>query len=309
MRQDYSPPSFQTYLEQKRPIDERSFDPDVWREARRRLLTTDLVRVLDVGTGTGTMARRLMAAWDADGAETATFRLTGVDLEERSLAEARARTKGLLERLGYGIALCGHGGKGRRTGRTVFYEYEQLDALSLGSLGARFDLVTAHAVLDLLPLDAALQAVVAVLAPRGALYTTINYDGSTQFLPSSSNPTFERELLAWYNKTMDDRRVGGMVTGGSRCGSNMIAAAERAGLKVAVVGSSDWHVKPGSNGYLESEHGLLKSLVWMVYVEGRRSPHWECRLVDHWLAERMAQIENGVLALRVVQTDMLAVLP
>lgn len=304
-----SPPSFQTYLEQKRPIDERSFHAGVWNEARGRLLRPESVHVLDVGTGTGAMVRRLIATWDARDGSPATLRITGVDLEDKSLVEARRRTASLVHSLGYAVASCELGGKAARAGSTVEFRFEKLDALSLHEVGGRFDLLTAHAVLDLLPLDAEFREIVSVLAPGGALYTTLNYDGRTEFLPPSSNATFERELLAWYNRTMDDRRLAGMPTGGSRCGTEMIGAAERAGMTVKAVGASDWNVKPEKEGYRSGEDDFLRALLWMVYQEGRTDKRCECRLLDDWLAERVAQIDGGVLGIRVAQTDMLAALP
>jgi SAM-dependent methyltransferase len=305
----FSRPSFQEYLEQKRWVDERSFNVEVWERARSRLVSQDDVRVLDVGTGTGAMARRLIAAWDAAARKPASLRVTGVDLEERSLAEARRQTASLLESLGYAVGSCDLGAEGTRAGMTVVYRFRNSDALSLRGLGTRFHLVTGHAVLDLLPLDAAFREIAAVLVSGGAFYTTLNYDARTQFSPPSSMAAFERDLLAWYNRTMDDRRVAGMPTGGSRCGTEMIAAAERAGLTVAAAGSSDWNVQPGRKGYCTGAAGFLRSLLWMVYDEGQRDRRCNRRLLDEWFSQRMAQIDDGLFGLRVAQTDMLAVCP
>ena len=57
----------------------------------------------------------------------------------------------------------------------------------------RFDLLIAHALLDLLHLPAALPSLLGMLRPGGLFYFSINFDGASLFLPGAGEALSTRQ--------------------------------------------------------------------------------------------------------------------
>ena len=158
---------FTRYLASKRSVDDRALNRHVWQtlaDAARADLPPDRpLRVLEVGAGIGTMIERCV-----DWGLFTSADYTAIDSEESNIHVARQR-----------LAHLTAGGK---TGLRV-----QLQTADLYEFAARrenrnrFDLIIAHALLDLLHLPTALPALLQMCAPAGLFYFTINFDGATLF--------------------------------------------------------------------------------------------------------------------------------
>ena len=272
---------FVRYLAAKRTVDDRALNRPVWHDVATLLQDAPQASILEVGAGIGTMVERLHdAGLLADQAYSA------IDAEAANITAARGR----LASLGLNLAL---------------------EAIDLYDFAARetgrrqWDLLIAHAVLDLLDLETALDCLLPLLAPDGHLWLTINFDGVTAF-----EPVVDLTLDAWiehlYHETMDLRLVSGHPSGHSQTGRRLIPALRRRGVAVVNAGPSDWIVWAGADGYPADEAYFLHFIVATV---GRAlSGHEALPAGDlaRWLAARRAQIAAGELVYVTHQLDVLA---
>jgi SAM-dependent methyltransferase len=317
---------FQAFLEAKAPIDSASLDPGLSTRFRRSLEADRAPRLLDVGMGTGATLRRVLALPLSGDLE-----LAGLDRDERSLELARRclteqlRAQGCRVReqaLEAGWLLEADSGWRRIRVRLVCGDLLGSGAAPLLGEGG-FGYLTAHALLDLLPLGRALRVMHALLAPGGLLYATLNYDGSTALLPEDRDPDFERSLLAAYDASMEARRVDGEPTGGAFSGRRLGAELERAGFRVLGEGRSDWQVRsnpasgaasgaasgsaPGPSPAQQSHTALfLEALLGMIAGEGRRAAGIEAGKLEAWWDRRRADLRAGRLGLSARNLDFLA---
>ncbi len=177
----------------------------------------------------------------------------------------------------------------------------------------RWDLIVAHAFLDLLDVPAALPLLKAALRPGGLMYLTINFDGLSAFEPigpiGSIGPILDRELderiINLYHRTMDERVTAGRPSGDSRTGRRMFTWLREAGLRILEAGSSDWTVYPREQGYLADEAYFLRHILQFFSQSLQGRPELEEKELEIWLAARERQIERGELTFIAHQFDFL----
>ncbi len=283
--------SFPDYLAAKEPLDDRSLNSAVRETVLEHVGSTasrnadGRLRVLDVGTGTGAMIRRISAWVQAmpAAAMPTSLELVGIDNDPELLKEAELKTAPVAP--------------GAR-----FVRRDLSD--SGGGWGDReaFGLITAHAVLDLLPLDDTVSLLDSLLAPSGGIYATVNYDGLTELIPPHADVHFEEELLAWYNRSMDLRSP----SAGSRTGRRLPDAAVRAGLTVEAVGASDWVIAPSGQRYRGRDAEFAGYLLTMIGNEGRRNPSLPSEALARWEHARLQTLQDGRLIIIVHQLDLFA---
>ncbi len=124
MAEDWLPPlDFPAYLESKRAIDSASLNPALFDRFRAIYEVEPSPRLLDLGTGTGAMLRRVLDFHPAGDAE-----LAGLDRDPASLEQAAARIRAQLEGAGFRVRsrtsaaqweLRAEGGGARRTVRLL----------------------------------------------------------------------------------------------------------------------------------------------------------------------------------------------
>src|SRR3954454_17497384 len=162
-------------LAAKRSVDDRALNRSVLADLRRRMPAGPR-RVLEIGAGLGTMVARLLEWQVLDAGE-----YTLLDVDPRLLRDARtwlsrwASARSLpTELLPDGLRLGGL--------RVRLVEAERAGYLEAGA-GEQADLLIAHAFLDLVDVPEVLPALLALLAPGGAYWFTINFDGESIFQP------------------------------------------------------------------------------------------------------------------------------
>ncbi|CUS05113.2 conserved protein of unknown function [Candidatus Promineifilum breve] len=273
--------TFSRYLAAKRPIDDRSLNHHVWQTVRAALPAGPLA-VLEVGAGIGTMIDRLHER----GLLAEGSRYTAVDADPALLAEARTRLAArelpvTLELVAADVHAFARRERGRRT----------------------WDLLVAHAFLDLVDAPALLPELFALLRPGGLFWFTINFDGLTALEPPV-DPGFDDLVIDLYHRTMDERRLDGRPTGGSRAGRALLRQIPAAGGHILAAGASDWVVMPQAGHYSDDEAYFLHHMLHFFESSLTGRPELDPERFAAWLARRRAQIDAGELALIVHQIDV-----
>ena len=255
---------FAHYLLAKRTVDDRALDRRVLERLRSELEGVDAPAIVDVGAGIGTGLERLLD-WNVVTEPT----YTAVE-EDTGLVEiARSRLDG--------------------RGQTELVTSTLADfASDTGNL-ARFDLVIAHAFLDIVDLASALKNLVALARPGGLLYFPITFDGETVFEPARED---DETILSRYHKSMGE-------IGNSKTGRRLFHALSSEPVDVLEMGSSDWIVRPESGGYPHDEAFFLEFVIGMIERTVGKA-------AEDWASARRRQIEDGQLLYIAHQIDCLA---
>jgi trans-aconitate methyltransferase len=299
---DAPPLGFAEYLEAKFALDERSLNPHVRQACIERIGSSrPVLRWLDVGTGTGAMVQRLHKNIPGS------LSITALDRNAALLEVASAKLKADLERDADRMLTTRRGIEAHMAARRVFIDFACCDLLDFEPRTAgRFDLITAHALMDVVPLEATLSRFSAWLSPGGFLYATLTYDGATTLFPLYEDRPFEATLLAAYDDSMERRRVQGEATGGAHAGRRLHTLVSRMGFDVIAYGSSDWNITPFGRRYRDRDGDVLRALVSCIRDEGERAPAIDASRLARWHAERSAAIDRADLGIIVHQLDMLA---
>ncbi len=272
--------SFTRYLAAKKSVDDRALNEYTW-QALARALPQKGMQVLEIGAGIGTMVERIIERrlFAADVAYTA------IDTQPANIDEARRR----LRKLPKSFTL-------------------QLEAIDLFDFAAReqghkqWDLLIAHAFLDLMDLPRALPLLFSLLKPDGLFYFTLNFDGATILQPLI-DPEIDPQIMALYHRTMDERIIDGHRSGDSQTGRHLFAQIKAAGGEVLAAGSSDWVVFAGSDGYPADEAYFLQFIIHTLQQALQGHPELDQTLFEAWIAQRQAQIAAGTLVYIAHQLD------
>lgn len=291
------------YLEAKALLDRRSLNPEVWETFLQALAPYSDAEVVDLGTGTGAMMRRLALA-----ASNPDMVLTGVEREAALVEVAIDRCRVALTSADWNCRAVEEGFEAERSEYRRRFRFVRADCLEFEP-DAPCRAVCAHTFMDLVPPARILAHVAAWLAPGGLLYATCNYDAGTTLFPAHSDPALEAELLACYDRSMENRRWQGEATGGAYSGRRLHGALAAGGWRILAYGSSDWNLTPIRDGYRDDDAGVLAALLEMIHGEGRSSGQFSERKLTHWRRERLDQLRSGRLGLIIHQLDMLAARP
>ena len=279
--------SFTRYLAAKKSVDDRALNAHVSESLLNAIAGREDLAVLEAGAGTGTMVERLH---ERQMLVPGTC-YTAVDAQAQNIEIARQRLRPLQD------------------------EYAlELEAIDLFDFIAReqgfraWDLLIAHAFLDLVDLAATLPLLFSLLKPGGHFYFTINFDGQTILHPVIDQQ-FDERILTLYHKTMDARMVNGRRSGESRTGRKLFAYLPLAGAEIIDAGSSDWVVFPRAGGYAADEAYFLHAIVDMIAHALHGNPELDRNYFAAWIAQRHAQIEAGALVYIAHQLDFFGRLP
>jgi SAM-dependent methyltransferase len=303
--------SFRRYLAAKKSVDDRALNRGVWDTLRRMLVESggsSPLRVLEVGAGIGTMIERMLA-WNLLPGDAL---ITAVDVDPDLISEARERLPQWGAEAGFEVS------PGleetiilREPARQVTIWLEAADIRQFvrrEGQQRRWDLLLAHAFLDLVDVPKALPALLALLHPGGHFAFTITYDGLT-ILEPAIDPAIDAQVMALYDRTMDERQVDGQPSGDSQAGRHLFGNLRRTRAEVLAAGASDWVVFPGPGGYPADEAYFLHYIVHTIHNALRGHPDLDAARFAGWIAERHAQVEREELVYIAHQVDILGRVP
>jgi len=297
------PYSFTRYLSAKKSVDDRALNRQVWDSLVRALPPTTQqspLRILEVGAGIGTMIERT-----ADWGLCHHAEYTAIDNQADNIQTARQRlerwggAKGMQSRNHpQGISLKGDG-------QLIAVSLETIDVFDLiarEKAAQRWDLLIAHAFLDLVDVSALLPGLFGLLAPGGCFYFSVNFDGLTLLEPEI-DPGLDELILSRYHRTMDERQSTGGRTDHSRTGRRLFAHLREAGADILAAGASDWLVFAGPSGYPADEAYFLHFILHTIHQALAGHPELDPDQFAVWLAARHAQVERGELVYLAHQID------
>ena len=298
-----SPDNFTRYLSAKKTVDDRSLNQWVFQKLTAALAAKDIsspLNILEIGCGIGTMVERL---WDRNLVPQATY--TAIDREPELIAAARIR---LQEFAHHRHVAFSEVGKSIRLAAPERSWLISLEAIELQTFCQRqagkpsWDLVLAHAFLDLIDLDTGLPSLISLLVPGGLYYFTLNFDGETIVQPPV-DIQFERQIFELYHQSMDERQGEG--SGHSQTGRRLLNALCRSASEILAAGSSDWVVFPvAESRYPAEEMYFLHYMLETINQAVSTHPNLDSKKFQAWLARRQAQIEAGELIFIAHQLDI-----
>lgn len=275
--------AFARYLSSKKTVDDRALNQHVWETmvAHLPVATADKpLRVLELGAGIGTMVERLVEH------NVLTYaHYTALDAEVSNIEAAKERLD----------VLPG----------TIQLELEAIDCFDFVArehTTREWDVLIAHAFLDLLHLATALPQLLSLLRPNGYFYFTINFDGATILQPTI-DAAFDAQVEALYHRTMDERITAGKPSGDSQTGRHLFQQLQQAGASILAAGSSDWVVFANKGRYPVDEAYFLHYIVHTMAGALRGHPELDETRFNAWIAARHAQIEAGELVYIAHQLD------
>jgi SAM-dependent methyltransferase len=273
--------TFIRYLAAKKTVDDRALNRRVW-EAMTALLAGRAPRVLELGAGIGTMVER--EASRPGGLRPDSWVL--LDSQPALLQEARRRLAG------------------RFPFSTRFLEADVESFLASGS--ERFDLVLAHAFIDLFDPGRLLPGIRRLVEPHGCLLFSVSFDGLSAWEPEV-DAELDARIVSLYHRTMDERVTDGRASGDSRAGRHLLTLLPRLGCRVHEAGASDWVVFPRDGSYPADERFFLSCILGFFEESLSARRELDRGDLDRWLTIRRAQLESGRLVFIAHQLDVLAV--
>jgi SAM-dependent methyltransferase len=296
--------SFTRYLASKKSVDDRALNRGVWDQLARALPPSTpegRLRVLEVGAGIGTMLTR-MVEWGL----LAYADYTALDLQPENIAVARHQMPEWAESLELNVSAPSGDrieftGSGLRISLKLIADdlYHFLDE---GAGTSTWDLLVAHAFLDLVDLPTTVPPLLSTLGDEGLFYFSLNFDGVSMFEPVI-DAGLDSQIISLYHRSMDERGVNGKPSGNSRTGRLLFTQLKNAGAQILAAGSSDWIVYPQSGGYPGDEAYFLHFIIETIHQELKGDPQLDSRQFSSWIEKRHAQIERGELIYIAHQLD------
>ena len=277
--------SINRYLTAKKSVDSRALNQHVWKTLQEKLsrgTRNKPTRILEIGAGVGTMVERIAEYQLVDHAV-----YSAIDADPTCVEEMQKR----LDHGNDQIKL--------ETETAILQDFVERER------GRRsWDLLVANAVLDLLDLASTLPLLQSLIEPGGLMYFTINFDGVT-ILEPSIEPSFDSLVEKLYNRTMDERIVGGQKSGDSHCGRHLFKALLDIDTEILAAGSSDWVVFAGPSGYSDDEQYFLHHIIHTIEAALFGHPELDEQQLTKWVKTRHAQIEDQSLVYIAHQLDFL----
>lgn len=296
-------PSFPRYLAAKKSVDDRALNGAVWQAIQSQLTSVQAqspLRVLEIGAGIGTMFERCI-----DRGLLRHAHYTALDALPENIAVARSRLLEWSRRAGFTTRELVDG-KFHITAPKLDLSLN-LIAIDLFDFIEKqpfhnWDLLIAHAFLDLMDIPATLPYLLKLLRPGGLFYFTINFDGATLFEPVI-DPVLDGQIESLYHCTMDERITAGKPSGDSRAGRHLFHILPAAGAVILAAGASDWVVFPKTSGYPEDEAYFLHFIIHTIDLALRGHPDLDPERFATWVATRHTQIDRHELVYIAHQLD------
>lgn len=298
--------SFPRYLEAKKSVDDRALNRQVWEILAKQLQTLPdqkPVRILEIGAGIGSMIERVLE-WNL--IKRASYSaldslVENADAALPRLSQWAARhNMRILPKETYQWQLTD---AFQRKQLDIHYLNEDLFAFIQRQDGQqKWDLLIAHAFLDLVNIPSTLPLLKNLLTSDGSFYFSLNFDGATIFEPAI-DPAFDSLVEALYHRSMDERVIQGKASGDSQAGRHLFRNLEQAGFTITGAGASDWVIFPTNGDYPHDETYFLHFMIHTIHQELKNNPQIEPYRFEDWIANRHRQIENGELIYIAHQMD------
>ena len=297
--------SYTRYLSAKKSLDDRSLNKDVWNNLSKllhQLSQKNTLYVLELGAGIGTMIERMLEHGLLNDAY-----YSAIDINSNNVVEASSRLKNWAKSNGYEIDII-------HDNLFKIMSNEKKITLNLEVIGLsefidrkenyqKWDLLLAHAFLDLIDLPSSISSILELIKPNGFFYFTLNFDGLTIFEPKI-NEKLEEQILTQYHKTMDERYIAGKPSGDSKTGRNLYYYLRKSAAEIIDIGSSDWIVFPKKEGYFADEAYFLHYIINTIY-EALRDSTLNKNDLEKWIEKRHMQIDQKELIYITHQLDYL----
>jgi hypothetical protein len=165
-----------------------------------------------------------------------------------------------------------------------------------------WDMLIAHAFLDLVDVPQTLPLLFDLLAPGGLFYFTINFDGET-ILEPPLEPALDERVIRLYHETMDERMINERPSGDRYTGRHLFNNIPSAGGEILAAGSSDWVVYPQKGSYPADEAYFLHFIMGTIKEALTGHPQLDARRFAGWIDRRHKQIDAGSLVYVAHQLD------
>ncbi len=301
--------SFTRYLAAKKSVDDRALNRHVWQSLQHHLpdATPETpLRVLEVGAGIGTMIERMLE-WDL--LAHATY--TAIDTQAENIDEIRHRLAQWAISHRFALADEGpHRFRLHRSGQSITVIPETIDLFDFIAREQHrhtWDLLVAHAFIDLVDVPTTLPHLLSLLKPESLFYFTLVFDGGTILQPEI-DPSYDAYIERLYHETMDQRLRNNQPSGDSQTGRHLFDYIRAAGAMLLTAGSSDWVVFPHAAGYPAAgypadEAYFLHFIIHTIHTALAHHPDLIPHQFADWINQRHAQIESGELIYIAHQLD------
>ena len=300
--------SFSRYLAAKKSVDDRALNQHVWQTLTHALpsgIPDKPLRILETGCGIGTMIERMVEWKLFTHAE-----YIGLDSQVENINIAPRRLKEWAAKSGYGWCEDPSGGfmiqRESQSLAVRLIEADLFDFFARRQETETWDLVVAHAFLDLMDIPRTLPELLQCLEKGGLFYFTLNFDGLTLFEPPL-DPSLDERIEHLYHRTMDERRTDGSPSGDSQAGRHLFANLKEAGAVILDAGASDWVVYPTAVGYLHDEAYFLHHILDTIQGALHDHPELDPVRFAEWVAERHMQVDRCELVYVAHQVDFVGV--
>lgn len=296
---------FTRFLAAKKSVDDRALNRQVWDTLSKALPPSSVespLRILEVGAGIGTMIERIVE-WDL--IRYACY--TALDSSYENIQAAVYRLQAWALARGLQVISSPRGLMLQDKSHLLRISFETADVQEFIDREINlecWDLLVAHAFLDLVDVPSTLPGLFRMLSPGGLFLFTINFDGIT-ILEPVIDPPFDEEILNQYHQTMHDRIIRGEPSGDSRAGRHLFQHLKAAGAEILSAGASDWVVYSGPQGYFEDEAYFLHCIIHTIQEALAGHPQLDQDRFAGWIRERHAQIERGELVYIAHQIDFI----
>jgi SAM-dependent methyltransferase len=288
-----------SYLNAKKSIDDRSLNAHVWSELWQHLPEPPL-RILELGAGIGTMIERMLERGKLRQASYTALDLNSsvITAAQRRLSRWAADHKLKVDPSENTLALHGDD----LNLKVTFLKGDVTGDLK-DQVGAEWDLLMGHALLDLVDIPTVLPSLLALIRPGGLFYFTLTFDGLTHFEPGI-DADLDRRIIRHYHQTMDERRYMDQPAGASQSGRRLLGELSRLGADILAAGASDWVIHPQENGYPDQDATFLEMI--LDTIEHALGEHGELPQedLDLWLRKRRQQLADAELIYLAHQLDV-----
>ncbi|MGD8848833.1 MAG: class I SAM-dependent methyltransferase [Anaerolineales bacterium] len=297
---------FIQYLQAKTTVDDRALNRHVLSTLQlelRNIEPNSPLNILEIGAGIGTMIMRLH-----DWQILPSSEYTAVDIDPELTREGRrqlgryALKNSLAPGCGLAREILLQSEKSQLS--VDFVTEDGLEYCQRESSRGRFDLLIAHAFMDLVDLPTAIPILLDALEPSGLFYFTLVFDGVTHFEPPI-DPALDVHIESLYHQTMEERSIDSKPSGDPHSGRHLLGGLLKNKADILAAGASDWLVHPTSGRYPAQEAQFLHHILNTIEDALKGGDELDQDQFSGWLQKRREQVDSGDLVYLAHQIDIL----